>query len=141
MIIYTCIILFALIFVAASIGSYYDSFISSTNSESSDTDYYVENNDNVDDSNDVEVDNDYYKLQEEKLKNATLNYVKQYSYDLSEEILIVSMDTLVSFGFMDYVYDQDGDNKCSGYSNVYLVDDDYGVVPYINCSNYVTMGY
>ena len=51
------------------------------------------------------------------------------------------METLVSLGFMETIYDQTGTNKCSGYSNVYLYENDYGVVSYINCSNYVTLGY
>ena len=83
----------------------------------------------------------YYKMQEDKLKNATLDYVKNYSYDLTEDILVVSIDTLVSFGFIEPIYDQTGSNVCTGYSNVYLVGEEYGVVPYINCSNYVTIGY
>ena len=54
----------------------------------------------------------------------------------------VSLDTLVSFGFIERLYDQSGTNVCSGYSNVFLTSDGmYEIKPYISCSNYVTNGY
>ena len=140
MVIYTCIILFALIFVAISISAFYDNLVEDIASD--------RNNQNVSSSvveeekpNPNVVDNDYYITQENILKNATLNYMNTYSYGLSQNIMSVSMDTLVSLGFMSQIYDQTGTNKCSGYSNVYLYETDYEVVPYINCSNYVTLGY
>lgn len=140
MVIYTCIILFALIFVAISISAFYDNLVEDIASD--------RNNQNVSSSvveeekpNPNVVDNDYYITQENILKNATLNYMNTYSYGLSQNIMSVSMDTLVSLGFMSQIYDQTGTNKCSGYSNVYLYEADYEVVPYINCSNYVTLGY
>ena len=141
MIIYSCIILFALVIAAVSISSYYDSFMSDLNTNNDNNDYYVDDNNDEDTEESIVTDTDYYKLQEDKLKSATLDYVKNYSYDLTEDILVVSIDTLVSFGFIDPIYDQTGSNVCTGYSNVYLVGEEFGVVPYINCSNYVTIGY
>lgn len=140
MVIYTCIILFALIFVAISISSFYDNLVEDINSDKNN---YTTNNDVVKgDKSDLNaVDSEYYILQENKLKNATLNYLNQYPYDLNQNIMTVTMDTLVSLGFMDKIYDQTGSRVCSGYSNVYIYENDYGVVSYINCSNYVTLGY
>ena len=138
MVIYTCIILLALFFVAMSISSFYDNLVEDINSDRNNQNNNVveENNPN---SN--EVDKNYYLLQESKLKDATLNYVNKYSYDLDQNIMSVSMETLVSLGFMEQIYDQTGTNKCSGYSNVYIYENDYGIVPYISCNNYVTLGY
>lgn len=138
MVIYTCIILFALFFVAMSISSFYDNLVEDINSDrNSQNNNVVEENK----SNSNEVDKNYYLLQESKLKDATLNYVNKYSYDLDQNIMSVSMETLVSLGFMEQIYDQTGTNKCSGYSNVYIYENDYGIVPYISCNNYVTLGY
>ena len=141
MIIYTCIILFALIFVAISINSFYDNLMEDINSNKNNSP--VVNNPSTEEkpSQDVVTDGNYYVLQENKLKQATFEYVNKYSYDLSEDILIVTMDTLVSFNFMEPIYDQTGTYKCSGYSNVYVNNGEYGIVPYINCNNYVTSGY
>lgn len=138
MVIYTCIILLALFFVAISISSFYDNLVEDINSDRN-----SQNNNIVEENkpNSNEVDKNYYLLQESKLKDATLNYVNKYSYDLDQNIMSVSMETLVSLGFMEQIYDQTGTNKCSGYSNVYIYENDYGIVPYISCNNYVTLGY
>jgi hypothetical protein len=138
MVIYTCIILLALFFVAMSISSFYDNLVEDINSDRNN-----QNNNVVEENkpNSNEVDKNYYLLQESKLKDATLNYVNKYSYDLDQNIMSVSMETLVSLGFMEQIYDQTGANKCSGYSNVYIYENDYGIVPYISCNNYVTLGY
>lgn len=138
MVIYTCIILLALFFVAISISSFYDNLVEDINSDRN-----SQNNNVVEENkpNSNEVDKNYYLLQESKLKDATLNYVNKYSYDLDQNIMSVSMETLVSLGFMEQIYDQTGTNKCSGYSNVYIYENDYGIVPYISCNNYVTLGY
>ena len=138
MVIYTCIILLALFFVAMSINSFYDNLVEDINSDRN-----SQNNNVVEENkpNSNEVDKNYYLLQESKLKDATLNYVNKYSYDLDQNIMSVSMETLVSLGFMEQIYDQTGTNKCSGYSNVYIYENDYGIVPYISCNNYVTLGY
>ena len=139
MIIYSCIIIFALVFVAISISSFYDDVVTPNES--------ITHNNNVveeekEDEKPIVTDTDYYALQELKLKNATLDYVNTYSYDLTDDILKVSIDTLVSFNFMSEIYDQTGTSKCSGYSNVYITDKgSYEIRPYISCSNYVTSGY
>jgi hypothetical protein len=143
MIIYTCLILFALIFVAISISSFYDNLVEDIQSDRNNQTVNNNNNNIVEDNkpNQNVVDTDYYIMKENELKNATLNYMSTYSYGLSQNIMTVTMDTLVSLGFMDQIYDQTGSNKCTAYSNVYLYEDDYSVVPYINCNNYVTLGY
>ena len=139
MVIYTCIILLALFFVAMSISSFYDNLVEDINSDRNN-----QNNNNVVEENKPnsnEVDKNYYLLQESKLKEATLNYFNRYSYDLDQNIMSVSMETLLSLVFMEQIYYQTGTNKCSGYSNVYIYENDYGIVPYISCNNYVTLGY
>jgi len=113
MVIYTCIILLALFFVAISISSFYDNLVEDINSDRNN-----QNNNNVVEENKPnsnEVDKNYYLLQESKLKEATLNYVNRYSYDLDQNIMSVSMETLVSLGFMEQIYDQTGTNKSKRY--------------------------
>ena len=140
MVIYTCIILFALIFVAISISSFYDGLVEDINSNRNNTSI---NNEAIegDSSNSNVVDSEYYLLKENELKSATIDYLNKYSYDLDQDIMTVTMETLVSLGFIETIYDQTDSNVCTGYSNVYIYEDDYGVVPYISCSNYVTLGY
>lgn len=145
MIIYTSIILIALIIVAVSISSFYDDLSTSTNNNT----YKPNNNviqsedDSDDDTNTVPSTNtNYYIWLESQLKSATLDYLNTYSYDLTDNIMNVSLDTLVSFGFIEQLYDQSGSNVCSGYSNVFITTDgEYEIKPFINCSNYVTSGY
>ncbi len=141
MIIYTCIILFALVFVAISISSFYDNLMEDISSNKNNTPVVSEPIEEQEPTQEPVTDGNYYLVQENKLKNATLEYVQKYSYDLTEDILNVSIDTLVSFGFMDPIYDQTGTYKCSGYSNVYINGSNYGIVPYISCNNYTTNGY
>ena len=118
MVIYTCIILLALIFVAISISSFYDNLVEDINSDRTNQTNNTVVEENKPNSN--TVDTTYYVQQENKLKNATIDYMNRYSYDLNQNIMTVSMETLVSLGFMETIYDQTGTNKCSGYSNVYL---------------------
>ena len=61
---------------------------------------------------------------------------------LIDEILNISVDTLVSFDFIEPLYDKSGASTCSGYSNVYVTSQGvYEIKPFISCSDYVTSGY
>lgn len=147
MIIYSSIILIALIIVAVSISSFYDDLSNSINNNNT----YKPNSNVVQPEEEGNSDNtnttpstntNYYVWLESQLKSATLDYLNTYSYDLTDNIMNVSLDTLVSFGFIEQLYDQSGNNICSGYSNVFITTDgQYEIKPFINCSNYVTSGY
>ena len=148
MIIYTSIILIALIFVTLSISSFYDGIVNADygNDTYTPTGSYVDKDEKeesmLNENNSNVINTDYYTWLETKLKSATLDYLNTYSYDISDNIMNVSLDTLVSFGFIERLYDQSGTNMCSGYSNVFLTNDGmYEIKPYISCSNYVTNGY
>lgn len=140
MIIYSSIIIIALVFVAVSIGNFYDSLPEpQTYNPSSNIN---QNDDNEENKNtDVVIDENYYANLEARVKSATLDYVNTYSYDMTDDILNVSVETLVSFNFLDPLYDSNG-TICTGYSNVFINNQGtFEIKPYISCSNYVTSGY
>lgn len=146
MIIYSSIILIALIIVAVSISSFYDDLSNSINNNTYKPNTNVvqsEDNGGENSTNQTPSTNtNYYVWLESQLKSATLDYLNTYSYDLTDNIMNVSLETLVSFGFIEQLYDQSGNNVCSGYSNVFITTDGlYEIKPFINCSNYVTSGY
>ena len=89
------------------------------------------------------VDLEYYLQLENNLKIATLEYMNNNPYDLSQNILNVSLETLVDAGYIDSLYDQIDNQVCQGYSNVLNGDENvkYEVRAYIKCSNYTTEGY
>lgn len=143
MIIYMCILLIFLLFAVYSIDSFHKSFESSDESKNNS---YVQKNEEEKEQeeekiNDV-IDYEYYNNLEISLKNATLNYINDYSFDLKNDIEKVSLNTLVDLGYMQAVVDQYGNATCYGYSNVYQDDNlEYVVYSYIMCDNYVTEGY
>ena len=146
MIIYTSIILIALVIVAFSISSFYDDLSESLNNNTYKPNNNVSssenNNSNNQSSGSTTTNTNYYVWLESELESATLDYLNTYSYDLTDNIMNVSLDTLVSFNFIEPLYDQSGNNLCSGYSNVFITTDGlYEIKPFISCSNYVTDGY
>lgn len=143
MIIYGCIILLFLLLAAYNINYLYDG-LNTSNGNNTNTNVQqpvVEESTN-DKPREVIVDYTYYQNAEMKIKNATLNYLNDYNYELSEQILNTSLDTLVNLGYMSKVYDQTGSYVCTGYSNSYLGEDgEYVIKAYVNCNNYITEGY
>lgn len=143
MIIYTCILLLFLLFVAYSVNSLYD--ILGNTGEVEENNTVVDNQQEQENEKEEEpliVDVEYYNSLEENLKKSTLDYLNTYPTDLSSGILKITSDTLIGLNLMDELYDQTKENKCIGYSNVFQEDNgDYIVDSYINCSNYTTQGY
>lgn len=144
MIIYGCIILLFLLLAAYNINYLYDGLNTTSNGNNTNNNVQqpvVEESTN-DKPQEVIVDYTYYQNAEMKIKNATLNYLNDYNYELSEQILNTSLDTLVNLGYMSKVYDQTGNYVCTGYSNSYLGEDgEYVIKAYVNCDNYITEGY
>lgn len=144
MIIYGCIILLFLLLAAYNINYLYDGINATSNvnntynnEQQSDIEEITNNN-----PQEVIVDYTYYQNAELKIKNATLTYLNDYNYELSEQILNTSLDTLIDFGYISKIYDQSGNYICTGYSNSYLGEDgEYVIKAYVNCNNYITEGY
>ncbi len=153
MIIYGCIILLVLLVAAYNINYLYSGLNvnngnttnnTTTDGNNAESDRPLVNTDTPDSKPQVDVvDYNYYKNVEDMIESATLKYLSDYSYDLSNQILKTSLDTLVNFGYIAKVYDQNKVNVCSGYSNTYYDEstNQYVIKPYINCGNYVTEGY
>lgn len=142
MIIYSSIIIIALVFVAVSISSFYDGLDIPERPTYNPSGEVNSKEENEDKPTDIPVDENYYLNLEANVKSATLDYLNTYSYDMSDEILNISVDTLVSFDFIEPLYDKSGANTCSGYSNVYVTSQGvYEIKPFISCGDYVTSGY
>lgn len=142
MIIYSSIIIIALLFVAISISSFYDSLDIPERPTYNPSGDVNSTEDKEEKPTDIPVDENYYLNLEASVKSATLDYLNTYSYDVSDEILNISVDTLVSFDFIEPLYDKSRASTCSGYSNVYVTSQGvYEIKPFISCSDYVTSGY
>ncbi len=62
--------------------------------------------------------------------------------DLTQNIEQITIESLVEKGYLPSQYDQFGEKKCQGYSNVYQDEsNEYNIKTFIKCSNYVTEGY
>ena len=142
MIIYSSIIIIALLFVAISISSFYDSLDIPERPTYNPSGDVNSTEDKEEKPTVIPVDENYYLNLEASVKSATLDYLNTYSYDVSDEILNISVDTLVSFDFIEPLYDKSRASTCSGYSNVYVTSQGvYEIKPFISCSDYVTSGY
>lgn len=151
MIIYSCIILFLLFFAAFLINDLYEgikvskgnnSYYNTQNNYDEEEEEAPEEEEEPEYENDI-IDYTYYEAMEREIKRATIEYVRDYNYDLEGQILKVSVETLVGLGYMEQPYDQTLTEKCTGYSNVYLDEstNEYNVKSYIGCSTYRTEGY
>lgn len=155
MIIYSCILLIFLFMAASSVSSFYDGLQASKeesarrqaeiNEKAKQEEEKVIIEEVIDKSNvNTEIDYDYYENREKELQAAAFGYLRDYNYDLEGQIMKITLDTLVDFGYMQPVYDQTGYNTCIGYANAYYDDSvtEYVVKPYLNCSGYyMTEGY
>lgn len=151
MIIYTCIMILLLLFVASSISSFYSSMEASQAEKEKRYKESLKNQENEkkeeqeeqEEKNPIiEVDYDYYENLENKIKTATYDYMNDNAYNLDNQILNVTLDTLVNLNYLEKFYDQTGANACTGYSNVYEDESGaYVINSYISCSNYTTDGY
>ena len=137
MIIYTCILLLLLLFAAFNINSLYSSLQDSKN----DIQEVVEP---VDKGNKEEnyvsevVDKNKYYIYEDKMVEATKDYLKDYNYDLTENILTVDLETLVNFGYIERIYDQVDSSICTGYTNSFEENNEIKINAFVKCSNYRT---
>ena len=130
-----CIMLILLLYVTFQISSIYRSM--SSDSNESNTTIVPPEEPEVETKHE-EVDTFYYENLENRVKNATLDYIQENNVALSDNIIVVYSDTLINNGYLSTMYDQFGSSKCSSISNVYQSDGDIKVTVYLNCSNYNT---
>lgn len=148
MIIYSCILLFILFFAAVEINIFYSNLENDdkedntveVKQETDEDDESSKDDESSDDEKEVvseEVDYAYYSALEKRLEEAARQYLNEYKYDLSENSLKITSETLVNFGYMEAMYDQTGSNICTGYVNAYG-SDEVTLEPFISCNNYST---
>ncbi len=90
----------------------------------------------------VVYNEDYYKKYQNKMIDATRNYVIYASPSIPSEGLRVDLSTLVSKNYIESLNDMLDGSVCEGYSFVKLNNDSsLNIKTYLNCSNYVTEGY
>lgn len=142
MIIYSCILLFCLLLSVYFVNSLYNDLEKSAerqkiNSSSSD----VVEVPKKEDKEDNKIDYSYYFDLEDKLKEATIKYIKNENVDLSNGLVTINSSILVDKGYLKDFYDQYG-VRCGGYSNVLVEENyEYSVQSYILCNDYSTAGY
>lgn len=153
MIIASTIMILLLFVVAVQVDALYDGIQASEEKrladrqkmqdmvEKSEEDRVIVGGDDESESNtSIVVDYDYYKDRENELKMGASAYMDVYNYDLSGEIMTITLDTLVNLGYMREIYDQTGSSLCDGYVNVYQDSNtgEYVMTPSITCNNYKT---
>lgn len=78
---------------------------------------------------------------ESSMVSAAKDYYKKHSDLLPvSDYVTVSSDTLIHESFLKPFSEMVSDDEnCSGYVNVYSVDDDYAYFPYLKCSSYESL--
>lgn len=148
-IIYSCILILILLFVAYSINNLYKGIESSkSNNQSSREPIIVtppeEEKPPVETEKPRVIDYDYYHNLEAKLKDASTLYLRNYPTQIADgAIFNIGLDDLVGLNYLDSFKVKGSTEKCTGYSNVYLKEGDttYTIDSYINCGEYMTEGY
>ena len=146
MIIYMCILILILLFVAFSISALYRK-IDEDNREHP---QHI-NTDPVEPSTQEpvievpqrSVNYTYYSQLETNLYNATQLFLQERPHELNGGIMKVEAQSLIDLGYMDVMYNDNNSDFCTGYSNVYLGEgnDSYTIKSYIRCDNYSSTGY
>ena len=146
MIIYMCILILILLFVAFSINALYRK-IDKDNREHP---QHI-NTDPVEPSTQEpvievpprSVNYTYYHELETKLYNATQRFLQERPHDLNGEIMKVEAQSLIDLGYLDVMYNDIQSDRCTGYSNVFVQEGNtsYTIKSYIRCDNYSSTGY
>ena len=90
----------------------------------------------------VAYNEEYYTDYQEKMINATRNYIIYASLIIPEEGLRVELSTLVEKNYIDPLNDMLDGNMCNGYSMINInSDSSLNIKTYLSCSNYETEGY
>ena len=88
------------------------------------------------------VNETYYIGKLNEMTIAVNNYVNDNGVILSKDKLRINLTTLVNSNYINEIYDSLSNNVCSGYSYVYLNNDNIKQVnSYLKCDNYTSIGY
>jgi hypothetical protein len=139
--IYTCILVLLLLFVAYSINSFYRGMEASKKDKETQKVVIPEEEP---EEEPIIVDYDYYHNLENDFQNATDRYFKNYPTKLDEGMIFkIELNDLVELKYLSQFRNKNTGDLCTGYSNVYtgVNDTGYTIVSYINCGEYVTEGY
>ena len=88
------------------------------------------------------VNETYYIGKMNEMNIAVNNYVNDNGVILSKDKLRINLTTLVNSNYINEIYDSLSNNVCSGYSYVYLNNDNIKQInSYLKCDNYTSIGY
>lgn len=88
------------------------------------------------------VDDSYYINKVNEITKAADKYISEYDIVLSNEPTKIYLSYLVSYGYIDGIYDRDTKKSCTGYASAYLNPDNIRMIKsYIKCDNYKSVGY
>lgn len=140
MIIYVCILLIFLFVATSLISSMYEDLSNQVNNTNNKFQANT-NNDQLKEEK-SEIDTSFYDAYEERMEQATLSYMNNVDIILEKSIYMVTLEDLITYGYIEMLYDQIDGSTCIGYSNIFdNVNGEYEVNSYVRCNNYVTEGY
>lgn len=88
------------------------------------------------------VDEKYYIDKTNDITMAAKKYIDEYNIELTNEEEKIYLSYLISYGYINNIYDKISEKPCSGYAKAYLNADGIEIVKsYIKCDNYKTNGY
>ena len=100
------------------------------------------NTNGTSESEEVAYSEKYYKDYQNKMINATRNYIIYSNSSIPNEGLKVDLSTLVNKNYINSLNDMLDNSPCNGYSIVSInSDSSLNIKTYLSCSNYVTEGY
>ena len=129
----TMLFMVCIILVALLLATFYairlNSYLGNENNESEETVKKI-------------VDDSYYINKTNDITIAAQKYIKEYNIELTNEETKIYLSYLISYGYINNIYDKISNKPCSGYAKAYLNTDGIEIVKsYIKCDNYKTNGY
>lgn len=144
-IIYMCILILILLFVAYQINNMYKTIENSKdNNQNQQSTVVPDNKPTKKEEKPKTVDYSYYRELEREFNNATKEYLIQYPTQFDDDMILkIGLDDLVALNFLNEFKNKNTLESCVGYSNVYKTsrDSGYTINSYINCGEYMTEGY
>ncbi len=149
--IFSIVAIFLLLFVIViNVHRLYDSMdvdVENNNSEVIDNktnNNTSQNNDNTieEETEEIVYDENYYKSYQNKMIDATRNYIIYNSPDIPADGLRIDLTTLIDKNYINSLKDLIDNSVCGGYSIVSINSDtNLNIKTYLKCSNYETEGF
>lgn len=139
MLIYSSILLLFLLIASFRMSALYNDI----NSTKDEPETFVEekNSSEKGSSEKSSYDLKYYYDYEDKMIQATREYLKMHEYNVEVQTLKIDLSTLIDLDLIDKLYDKDSNVRCEGYVMVTFESDKDVIKPYLMCDDYVTKGY